>query len=211
MVVFQVDDLKITAQQGRNLLSVCLENDIYIPHLCFMEDGRRPAAACRLCFVEIQGRPVAACTVCVSSGLQVCTDTPAVRRLQRAALRLLLSVHDIDCRHCHANHACELQKIARFLKLGLTPKPLANIGRPAEIDGRHPCIDHYPHRCVLCGKCVRICSGQHKQPGLSFAGRGIDTVIRHYALVGETLQICQSCYRCIDVCPVGALRPSQSA
>lgn len=205
MVALQVDDLNITARQGRNLLSVCLENGIYIPHLCFMEDNRRPAASCRLCFVEIQGSPVAACTVSVSSGLQVCTQTPAVRRLQRSALRLLLSVHDIDCKHCHANRACELQNIARFLKLGLKPKPLAKIARPVEMDDSHPCIDYYPHRCVLCGKCVRICSAQHKQPGLSYAGRGINTVIRHYALGGDTRQMCRDCRRCIDSCPVGAL------
>jgi NADH dehydrogenase/NADH:ubiquinone oxidoreductase subunit G len=210
MVALQVNDLKITAQQGRTLLSVCLENGIYIPHLCFMENDRRPVASCRLCFVEIQGTLVAACTVYVSSGLQVCTDTPAVRRLQRSALRLLLSVHDIDCKHCHANHACELQNIARFLELGLKPKPLEKIERSVEMDVHHPCIDYYPHRCVLCGKCVRICSAQHKQPSLSYAGRGINTVIRRYPLGDDTRQMCRDCRRCIDACPVGALIPHKS-
>lgn len=210
MVALQVDDLEITARQGRNLLSVCLENGIYIPHLCFMEEDRRPAASCRLCFVEIQGAPTAACTVNISAGLKVWTNTPAVRRLQRSALRLLLSAHDIDCKHCHANRACQLQNIARFLKIGLKPDPLAQITRPAKVDARHPCIDHYPHRCVLCGKCVHICRDQHKQPALSFAGRGIDTVIRHYTLGGHTRQTCQNCRRCIEACPVGALILRQS-
>jgi bidirectional [NiFe] hydrogenase diaphorase subunit len=211
MVALQVNDLKITARQGRNLLSVCLKNGIYIPHLCFIEEDRHPTASCRLCFVEIQGAPVAACTVTISPGLQVWTDTPAVRRLQRSALRLLLSAHDIDCKHCHANRACELQNIARFLKMGLKPDPLAHIERPVEVDARHPCIDHYPHRCVLCGKCVRICRDQLGQPALSFSGRGIDTVIRHYALGGHTRQTCQDCRRCIEACPVGALKLRQPA
>jgi predicted molibdopterin-dependent oxidoreductase YjgC len=210
MVVLQVDDRKITAQKDRNLLSVCLENGIYIPHLCFMEDDRRPPASCRLCFVEIQGRMVAACTISICSGLKVRTDTPAVRRLQRSAMRLLLSVHDIDCKHCHANHACELQNIARFLKMSLKPNPLTQIAQPVEVNTSHPCIDHYPHRCVLCGKCLRICRSKHKHPSFSFAGRGIDAVIRHYPLNGDTRQTCQDCRRCIEVCPVGALRMRQS-
>jgi bidirectional [NiFe] hydrogenase diaphorase subunit len=210
MVVLQVNDLKITARQGRNLLSVCLENGIYIPHLCFMEELGRPAASCRLCFVEIQGAPVAACTVNISAGLKVWTNTPAVRRLQRSALRLLLSTHDIDCKHCHANRACQLQNIARFLNIGLKPDPLAQITCSEEVDTRHPCIDHYPHRCVLCGKCVQICSDQHNQPALSFAGRGIDTVIRHYTLGGHAGQTCLNCRRCIEACPVGALNLRQS-
>ncbi len=211
MVALQVNDLKITARQGRNLLSVCLENGIYIPHLCFMEEDRRPVASCRLCFVEIQGAPVAACTVDVSAGLKVWTNTPVVHRLQRSALRLLLSAHDIDCKHCHANRACQLQNIARFLNIGLKPDPLAQITRPVEVDTRHPCIDHLPHRCVLCGKCVHICSDQHNQPVLSFAGRGIDTMIRHYTLDGHAGQTCLNCRRCIEACPVGALILRQSA
>jgi len=126
MVNLHVDDLSIVASQGSNLLAVCLENSIYIPNLCFIESFDRPTASCRLCFVEIEGMtsPVPACTIIVEPDLQVKTSTDAVRRLQRTALRLLLSVHDVDCKNCHANHHCELQNIARFLKVSLKPKPL---------------------------------------------------------------------------------------
>lgn len=208
MVNLLVDNQKITAHRGQNLLSVCLKNDIYIPHLCFMEIEERPAASCRLCFVEIKGTstPVPACTITVASGMQVTTDSPVVRRLQRSALRLLLSVHDVDCKNCHANRACELQKIARFLKVGLKPKPLAQIERSKGLDTRHPCIDHYPHRCVLCGKCIKICRSLHEMSIFSFAGRGIDAVIRHYPLSGWTESQCRDCSSCIDICPVGALK-----
>ena len=208
MIDLLVDDRKLKARPGHNLLSLCLVNEIYIPHLCHLEGEEDPAAACRLCFVEIEGRPtpVTACTINVDTEMRIRTDTGAVRRLQRSALRLLLSVHHTDCKHCHANRACELQTIARFLKVGLRPKPLAPIDRPAEVDRSHPWIDHYPHRCVLCGKCVRICRSQGERPRLSFAGRGIDTVIRHYPATSETGSGCLDCQRCIEVCPVGALK-----
>lgn len=210
MINLLVDKVNIATQPGRNLLSVCLENDIYVPHLCFLEDDDYPVASCRLCFVEIDGEsgPVPACTITVAEGLRVTTDTEAVRRLQRSALRLLLSVHDVDCRHCHANHACALQEIAGFLGMGLKPKPLAHIERSKDVDTSHPSIDHYPQRCVLCGKCIRICKSLslHGRPAFSFTARGIDTVIHHYPLHdGEKAQ-CLDCQRCIEICPVGALK-----
>lgn len=206
MIDMLIDQKRIKVSDGRNLLAVCLENGIYIPHLCFLENEEIPAASCRLCFVEIKGKPVPACTVSVVSGLQVKTDTPAVRRLQKSALRLLLSVHDVDCKRCHANRACELQNIARFLQVALKSKPLAQIERTLPVDMSHPRIDHYPHRCVLCGKCVSICNGRHKLPAFSFVGRGIDTMIRHYPTKGATERDCSECYRCVDICPVGALK-----
>lgn len=207
MIDLHVDDTVIKTAPGRNLLSACLENGIYIPHLCYMEEGKNPAAACRLCFVEIEGvpAPVTACTQNIAAEMQVRTDTAAVRRLQRAALRLLLSAHHIDCKHCHANRACQLQTIARFLKIGLRPKPLAPIERSTKVDTSHPFIDHYPHRCVLCGKCVRICRDQQTHPLLSFSGRGIDTRVYHYPTHETSVTLCQGCRLCTSICPVGAL------
>ncbi len=208
MVKLLVDGVSINAPQGSNLLAVCLENGVYVPHLCFLDGEDRPAASCRLCFVEIEGiaSPVAACTVTVQTALQIKTKTDEIRRLQRSALRMLLSVHDIDCKNCHANHNCELQNIAKFLKISLKPKPLSQIVRENEIDTSHPHIDHYPHRCVLCGKCIRVCRSQHSQPDFSFAGRGIDTVIHHYPENNQQKSQCPDCQSCIEVCPVGALR-----
>ena len=208
MVRLVVDDQEITATGGQPLLQVCLQNGIYIPNLCFLEEDTRPPASCRLCFVEIADRPdpMPACTVPVVQGMQVKTDTSAVRRLQRSALKLLLSVHHVDCKHCHAHRACALQQIAKFLKTGLHAKPLPNLARPVEVDRSHPHIDHYPHRCVLCGKCIKVCRNHNHQPALTFAGRGIDTRVSYYPLENGGLPDCLDCHRCVAICPVGALQ-----
>jgi predicted molibdopterin-dependent oxidoreductase YjgC len=204
-----VDDKPISVARGMNLLSACLSNGIYIPHLCHMENVNPAAASCRLCFVEVEGRsgPVPACTVAIEEALTVRTDTPAVRRLQKAGLQLLLSVHRIECRTCPANRRCGLQRIAKFLKVGLKPGKLAQHFKQPEIDTSHPCLNYYPNRCVLCGQCVHVCRAQHRDVILTFAKRGFDTVVGYYGLTGDAAPSCQSCRACAEVCPVAALQP----
>jgi bidirectional [NiFe] hydrogenase diaphorase subunit len=139
-------------------------------------------AACRLCFVEIDGfrEPVTACTVTVENGMTVHTGTEAVRDLQKTAFKLLLSVHRVDCKHCPANKACALQDMAKFLGVGLGCKPFERVLKEPEVDVRHPVLDYYPNRCVLCGICVRTCRERHKSSLLNFAGRGFDTVVGYF-------------------------------
>jgi predicted molibdopterin-dependent oxidoreductase YjgC len=206
-VSITVDDKPIEAGAGSNLLSACLANGVYIPHLCYIEHLQPAAASCRLCFVEVADRngPVPACTVTVEKPLTVRTDTPAVRRLQRAGLRLLLSVHRIECRSCPANRRCELQRLAKFLKVGLKPGKLPQHFKQPEIDSSHPCLDYYPNRCVLCGKCVHVCRAQHRDVVLTFVRRGFDTVVGYYGPSADSAPSCRGCRACIDVCPVSAL------
>jgi bidirectional [NiFe] hydrogenase diaphorase subunit len=208
MVRLSVDERVIEAAEGQSLLKACLQNDIYIPHLCYHENHSESAASCRLCFVEIEGLPgpLTACTVKVAAGLRVTTDSPAVRRLQRSALRMLLSVHHVDCKHCHANKTCALQAIAKFLKIGLNAKPLDRILKSTELDQRHPVIDHYPNRCVLCGRCVEACRTSGDLPVFTFSGRGFNTVLRFHAAGPNGPPGCSDCRACIRVCPVGALQ-----
>ena len=202
-----VDDTEIEAEEGSTLLQACLNNDIYIPNLCYIEGMKYPSSLCRMCFVEIKGQdqPVAACVVTVRENMVVTTDTEAVRRLQRSALRLLLSVHRIDCKNCQANKKCELQRIAKFLKVGLKPKKLEQYFKEPEIVQEHPCLDYYPNRCVLCGKCFYACRRQHGQSVLTFAKRGFQTIISFYGQDDESSFECEGCTACVDICPVGAL------
>ena len=160
-----------------------------------------------MCFVEIEGvdRPVTSCTIEVQQGLRVRTDTPRVRRQQRAALRLLLSAHDIDCRNCPANKKCALQHMAKFLRIGLKARPLETILKDMEVDVSHPCFDYIPNRCVLCGKCVYVCKHKGGQHRLTFAQRGFETIISSYGSARELDEACDDCRICIEICPVGAL------
>ncbi|MBW1855535.1 MAG: (2Fe-2S)-binding protein [Deltaproteobacteria bacterium] len=207
MIKLTIDNREIEAGEGMTLLRACLENDIYIPNLCYLKDRETPFASCRLCFVEIEGEdsPVASCTVKIKDGMVITTDSSTVRQLQRTALQLLLSVHDVDCANCPANKRCALQDMAKFLKVGLKPKQLPRHLKEIEIDETHPYLNYYPNRCVLCGKCVFVCKDKEEQPSLAFAKRGLDTVIVSYAEQDISSLPCKNCLACVEICPVGAI------
>ena len=193
---------------GSMLLDVCLENGIYIPNLCHVTGMKTPAASCRMCMVAVEGEenPFTACTTRVFDRMVVRTDTEAVRQLQRTALKLLLSVHDIDCRNCSANRQCELQNMARFLKMGLKAAPYETLLKEPAIDRTHPILDYFPNRCVLCGKCIHACKDRNGRSFFSFARRGFKTVVSAYG-VDDGESACNGCRACVEICPVGALAP----
>jgi bidirectional [NiFe] hydrogenase diaphorase subunit len=207
MVKFLVDNQELEADEGTNLLQACLDHNIYIPNLCFVKGMDHPSASCRMCFVEIEGvpQPVPSCTIQVRNGLAVKTDTPQVRQLQRTAFQLLMSVHDVDCKNCPSNKRCELQRIAKFLKMPLKPKVLEIYLKEPQVDQSHPFLDYYPNRCVLCGRCVHVCGERNANSFLAFSKRGFNTVISFYGAVDISALDCPNCHACVDICPVGAL------
>ncbi len=207
MVTIEVDGRELQVDQGRNLLQSCLDHGIYIPNLCWMKDMKEPLASCRLCFVEIEGfdEPVSSCTVTPRQGMVVRTETPTVRRLQKTAFRLLLTAQHGMCRQCPANKRCGLQKLARFLDVGLRPKGLEPLERELDESQHHPFLTYDPYRCVLCGRCVFICASRNATPVVTFAHRGFKTTVRFSDGSDPGELPCRKCLACIDVCPVAAI------
>ncbi len=205
MIKLVIDGRELEVEEGAVLLDVCLDQGIYIPHLCHLRGTEDHHASCRLCFVNIEGMsaPFPSCTVKVREGMVVKTDTPEVRALQISALRLLLSAHDIDCAHCPANRKCALQNMAKFLGVGLRPKGLETCLKEISLVQDHPLFDYYPNRCVLCARCVRVCRTRNRHPGMTFARRGFDTVISFFG--AKESSFCEDCVACVEICPVGAL------
>lgn len=207
MVKLIVDNKGIETEGGATVLQACLDNEIYIPNLCYLKEMDNPPGSCRLCFVEIDGhsQPITSCTAKAKEGMVVRTSTEQVRRLQRSALKLLLSVHHVDCQHCPAHRKCELQRIAKFLHVGLKLKGLGQLEREAKAWQDHPCLEYVPNRCVLCGRCVFVCQKENGQALLSFAKRGFNTVISFFGEEDRARAICKECYACAEICPVAAL------
>jgi len=209
MVKIAVDTREIQADEGKSVLQTCLEHGIFIPNLCFMKAREHPHASCRLCFVEIKGidRPVTSCTERVHEGLVVLTATAPVRRLQRTAFKLLMSAHHCRPKACPVRGGCQLIRIARHLNVGLKSQPLERLERPIDEEVDLGLFTYYPFRCVLCGRCIHVCRQRTGHNLLTFARRGLDTVVALFG--GEDLAAvpCRHCGACATVCPTGALVP----
>lgn len=210
MVSITIDGRPIKAEEGSKLLWVALDNGIYIPSLCALRDLKIPPASCRLCFVEVTGKsePVTACTEEVFEGMIVETATPRVQRLRRLSAELLIASHPADCRNCARNRDCQLQEIARYLRLKLKPNRLRPLVHDFPIDRSHPLFLFDANKCLLCGRCVRVCKEQAGLGILQFTQRGFETRISTFndRPLAETR--CTGCLECVKVCPVGALTPT---
>ena len=206
-IALEVDGRRLNVLPGISLLQACLENDIFIPNLCWMASMTRPPASCRLCFVQVEGRdsPQTSCTLEVEEGMVVRTDTDEVRELQRSAFELLMSAHHLIGKECPGHKQCQLQRISRFLKVSLKPRNVPVLAFGKDIETSHPCLVYDPGRCVLCGRCVHVCSQRSDVQVLSFAYRGIKTVICFMGARELEAEHCLSCLACVQACPVAAL------
>jgi len=207
MVSLTIDGKKVTASEGEKLLWAALDNGIYIPNLCALRDNSEPMAACRLCFVEVEGKeePVTACTEEVSEGMVVNTKGEKALRLVRTAFDLLMASQVVDCAHCAKSGSCELQTIARHLKIKLKSKRFRKLVRELPIDDSCPIFIYDPNKCVLCGRCVWVCRERLGIGVLGFAYRGFKRVVTTFGSepIGESR--CEDCGECVTVCPTGAL------
>ena len=202
-----INEQKITAPEGEKLLWVALDNGIYIPNLCGIRENPETLAACRLCWVEIKGRnrPVTACTETVYDGMIVNTRSESALRLTKRSFELLMASHALDCAHCAKNRFCELQKIAKYLKVSLKTRKLRILLKDLPIDDSHPLFTYDPNKCVLCGRCVWVCRHHLNIRVFGFAHRGFQRRITTFGDEPMSTSGCNKCQECIMACPTGAL------
>ncbi len=175
--------------RGTSVLDAAMEYGICIPHLChipYLSD----MGACRLCIVEHiengRAKVTTSCTLRVQEGMVIRTNTEKIRKLRRNIAELLVA---------EAPNSRAVQDIA--VRCGVK-----------EV--------RYPFRnndCVLCGRCVRVCTEMWGARAIGFVGRGKE---RHVDFpFGVRPDFCKQCSSCVDLCPMtitpcdGPMKPGE--
>jgi len=196
-----IDGIPVEIEKGKTILEAAERAGIRIPSLC---NDRRliPFGACRLCMVQEKGKKelLPSCFTPARNGMEITTHSREIIESRKIQLQLILLNHPMTCPRCEKEGECELQNLVYEYGLQETLYPWDPITFPS--DDSSPLLQRDGNKCILCGRCVRICDEVQGVGELSFTRRGIRCIIDtdfHRPLR------CEFCGQCLDTCPVGAI------
>lgn len=104
---------------------------------------------------------------------------------------------------CVEFYECTLRKLAE--EYGARPRRFVGLRLREPVDDRHRLLVREPSKCILCGRCVRVCAELAGVGVLGFVNRGAQTRIEpEFGLPLERTE-CTVCGLCVGACPTGAL------
>lgn len=201
MARITIDGKSIEVTDSTTILQAAKLLNIPIPTLCH-HPKLTPFGGCRLCIVEVKGmpKPVTACTTTVSSGMEVTTNSPYLEELRKTVLELILSDHPNDCMVCEQAGNCRLQDLA--YDYGIRENRYQGERRTYATRDGNPFVERDLEKCILCGRCVKVCDEVQGVEAIDFGYRGFRSKI---CTNFEQDLDCEFCGQCVSVCPTGAL------
>jgi formate dehydrogenase major subunit len=112
------------------------------------------------------------------------------------------SLRCLEC-GCTEYYTCDLKKYAT--EYGAVQTKYGGDFKKFRIDFSHPYIEIDNSKCILCSRCVRICSEVVNANALGLVNRGFDTFVSPSGQVSLSETECESCGMCISTCPTGAI------
>jgi len=201
----EVNGKKLEAKEGETILSALKRSGINVPTLCHME-GLKPSGACRICVVDVEGFPnlVPSCSYPVAKDMKIKTHSPRAVQARKTIIELLCANHPDDCLYCERNDNCDLSRLA--VEYGVRQRRYAGERNRFPLDVSSPSLVRDPEKCILCGKCVRVCEEVQGVAAIDFIRRGSRTTVGCAFEQNLNVSSCINCGQCIMVCPTGALR-----
>jgi NADP-reducing hydrogenase subunit HndD len=122
---------------------------------------------------------------------------------------LILDNHPMECQTCDRDGQCELQNLA--YTLGVRERLFEGKRKRYEIEESSDSVVRNSEKCILCRRCVRVCSEIQGVHNLSQLYRGFNTVVAPAHLMPMAESVCINCGQCINVCPTAAFLEKNAA
>ncbi|MHC1768252.1 MAG: molybdopterin-dependent oxidoreductase [Verrucomicrobiia bacterium] len=205
------------------MIQACALAKLDVPHYCY--HPKLPVAGnCRMCLVEFgtpaigpdrkpvlhadgtpkiarSVRPAIACATPVSAGMEIYTNTPAVRQMREGVLEFLLINHPLDCPICDQAGECKLQEYSVQFGQADSRFVETKVHKPKRVDlGPRIVLDD--ERCILCSRCIRFTRDIVGDDALGIVSRGSYSTLTTYP--GKSFDNNYT-LNTVDICPVGAL------
>jgi NADH-quinone oxidoreductase subunit G len=205
------------------MLQACEAGKIDVPHYCY--HPKLPVAGnCRMCLVEFgtpalgpdrkpilnpdgtpkitkAPRPAIACATPLSPGMEIYTNTPAVKQMREGVLEFLLINHPLDCPICDQAGECKLQEYSVDYGTAESRFVEQKVHKPKRVD-LGPTIVLDDERCILCTRCIRFTRDIVGDDALGIVNRGSYNTLTAYP--GKPFDNNYT-LNTVDICPVGAL------
>ena len=224
-VQLTIDGVAASVPEGSTILEACRAEGADQPTLCYLET-LTPVNTCRVCVVQVTGSRtlVPSCSRVAEEGMEISTDSPAVRQTRKMVFEFLASSVDMSLVDDRTQQWMDHYEVdpTRYGPAGPdSPAGVRDarhaghhappvdgltetVGQPVKVDNDLYVRDYA--KCILCYKCVEACGPDAQNTfAIQVAGRGFDARISTEFDVALTDSACVYCGNCIGVCPTGAL------
>ncbi|OGT08189.1 MAG: ferredoxin [Gammaproteobacteria bacterium GWE2_37_16] len=200
-----IDGEKITVTEGTTVMDAAEKIGIHIPRLCY-HPRLSLEGSCRVCIVKVKGIDsfVTSCCTTVSEGMEVQTNSPEIRQARRDIVELLVDNHPRECQTCERDAHCELQNLA--YSMGVRERLFEGKRKRHPLEDSSVSVVRDAEKCILCGRCFRVCHEIQGVSNLSQQNRGFSTVVTPAFGANMDDSVCVQCGQCINVCPTAAFQ-----